>query len=243
MAHGTPDWGITSAGVTVHRVEDLGEAVVRLGSPVSHDRRGDVIWWDDFECSLNKWQTQLDGTGAAAVVSTTRARNGENSVQLTAGSTAGRESTILRSLPFPVLSGLGFEVHVSLDGNYEQVIVHLLIDDGAEETIYEVRWTQTGGVLAYLNAAGTFTDFASGVSLSNAASHFHALKLVVDAQDQEYARFILNSTVYALAGIGARVFAAVANPGMQIAVQTFGDAGVNGIVYADDAIVTINEPL
>ena len=86
MAHGTPDWGVTAGAVTTYQVTDLGELAVRLGSPISHDRRGDVIWWDDFECTLNKWQTVANGAGSSVALSDARARNGRYSALLISGS-------------------------------------------------------------------------------------------------------------------------------------------------------------
>ena len=65
MAGETPDYGRLSAQATVFPVTDLGELAARLGSIVSHDRRGDVIWLDGFEDGLDKWQPTTSGSGAA----------------------------------------------------------------------------------------------------------------------------------------------------------------------------------
>jgi len=56
VAHGTPDWGVTAGARTVYQMTDLGELAVRLGSIVTHDRRGDVIFLEDFEEGMGRWR-------------------------------------------------------------------------------------------------------------------------------------------------------------------------------------------
>jgi len=62
MAHGTPDWGVTASKKTIYSLHDMGELAVRLGSIVSFDRRGDVIFSDSFQNGLGK--VYASGVGA-----------------------------------------------------------------------------------------------------------------------------------------------------------------------------------
>ncbi len=242
MAHGTPDYGRTNATRTTFQTMDVGELAVRLGSPIAFDRRGDVIWWDDFECSLNKWTTGGAGAGSAVAISAVRARNGGNSALLTAGSTAPATASIVHDMAYPVLSKLGFEVSFTLDTTTKSVYFQMQIEDGAKSSIYRVKLYATTNTLVYLNAAGGETTIAVLPTLAALPTLFHTLKMVVDSANKQYVRVILDSNSYPLTGIGARVFNNVAAPELRLGIEHEGTAVINPLVYVDDVIVTQNEP-
>ena len=242
MAHGTPDWGVTAGGTTVYQLTDLGELAVRLGSPISHDRRGDVAWWDDFECGLAKWVSNPGGTGSDFALSTARARNGKYSALLTAGSAFGSSKGMVKRVPVPSLLALGFEHSFSLGSDLEVLSIIYQLYDGTNRVTYEVRWVQDDLELRYGNSAGGFTAFASGIDLLQSADLFHTWKLVGDPLAGEYVRCILNDVEYPLSGIAAPVAADASLPHMLVNVVIEGRLGQNDTVYVDDAIITQNEP-
>ena len=57
MTHGVQDFGASSGQNSTYGLTDLGELAVRLGSPVSFDRRGDVVMMETFEDGLDAWVT------------------------------------------------------------------------------------------------------------------------------------------------------------------------------------------
>ncbi len=242
MAHGTPDWGVTAGLETVYQMTDLGELAARLGSPITHDRRGDVVWWDDFEWSLNKWNDQWDGTGGGAAISTARARNGRCSALLTSGSDAGHFAGIQHFNPFPAPSMLGAECSFSLGGEVGAVRWQVNTYNGVEVVAYEVRILPATEVLQYLDSAGSYQDIATGVHLLADATLFHTVKLVVDAASGEYVRVVLNEETYPLAAIAAQGTPSSAAPAIILTARYEGRAGSNDLCYVDDAILTQNEP-
>lgn len=61
MPRGMPDWGEYSPQEVVSKLLDNAELAARLGSPVLFDRRGTVIFMDDFNCGVNHWDTVTKG--------------------------------------------------------------------------------------------------------------------------------------------------------------------------------------
>jgi hypothetical protein len=242
MAGETPDYGALSSQATVFPVTDLGELAARLGSPITHDRRGDVVWWDDFECGLTKWGSALSGTGAAAALSTARARNGRSSALLTAGSDAGASALIAHNQTIPRLSRLGFEFSFSLGGAIASLSWELLLFDGTTTLSAIITWGDAANALTYRNSGGGGTVFATGVDLLAEATMFHTGKVVVDRAAGQYVRFVLDSTEYDLSGIAALTGASVVAPRLTVDVALLGNAGSNNTVYVDDVILTQNEP-
>jgi hypothetical protein len=241
MPHGTPDWGLTSATAVVYPVTDVGELAARLGSPVTHDRRGDVIWWDDFEWGLAKWITGAGGTGASVALSTATARNGRASVLLTAGSTAGNFARLERYNPYPVLSMFGEEVSVALGSPIEDFQVLLYLSDGQEMTQFAIRYNDANSRLEYTDSTGAWLPFATSKSLFRDLTLFHTLKMVIDGRTRQYVRAVVDDATYSLGGLGAYVSPNLSAPNLRLQLLLHGRVGFNDRVYVDDVILTQNE--
>ena len=239
----TPDYGRLNAQQTVYPVLDLGELAVRLGSPITHDRRGDVIWWDDYEWTLNKWGVSAPGTGASAALSVARARNGRTSNLLTGASEGSISPTVTHLQAFPVLSLLGSEVSFSLGGSIGSFYMESDVYNGASLSSFVLRWDDTVDALYYKDAAGAYVELLDTGQLIPHATLFHTLKLVVDPVAGEYVRAILNEAEVDMAGVAGRVSADATAPSWLIAHALASRAGNNDTVYLDDAILTQNEPL
>lgn len=242
MAHGTPDWGVTAGAVTTYQLSDMAELAARLGSPVTWDRRGEVIWWDDFEWGLTKWTGVIGGLNGSIALSTVRARNGRRSCALSAGADAGRFAEIYHYNAKGVNSRVGVEVWFSQGAAIEVFRVEETVYDGVNSTTFGVQWENAGNRLLYLNAAGAYTEFASAVDLMVQTTLFHSLKVVGDAATDLYVRCILDDREYSLAGIGGWVSGSGERPAISLVLVAFGSPGQNDTVFVDDVILTQNEP-
>lgn len=56
MAHGAPDYFNVNPMELFYSLSDLGELAARLGCPSKIDRRGKVIWYDDFTNGDGAWE-------------------------------------------------------------------------------------------------------------------------------------------------------------------------------------------
>ena len=242
MAGETPDYGRLSAQATVFPVTDLGELAARLGSIVSHDRRGDVIWLDGFEDGLDKWQPTTSGSGAAVDLSTSRARNGLFSARLVAGSDTNRLAQIRRFLPFPSLSAFGLEISFGPPTTIDSLLLTLEINHGASRVQFQVRYRDTDDDLQYRDSVGAYITFATDITLIDTNRIFHTAKLVVDGRLGQYLRFIWDNTEYDLSGNAGFTVAPLTVARMDVIIDLVGRAGQNDIVYVDDVIITQNEP-
>lgn len=241
MAHGTPDWGVTAGQVTTYQMTDLGELAARLGSIVTHDRRGDVIWLDDMEAGLAKWVVDGTGTGNAQDLSTTRARNGLYSARLVAGTGTANWANMYHLEPFPVVGAFGMEYSFSLANVIGSLTTSFLLYDGTSILRAQVDWDVASGELRYRDAAGAWIVFATGVNLSRDPTLFHTCKLVADTLSKEYYRFILDEDTYSLKDIALQTPASALLPHLEATVEVGGADGLNATAYVDDVILTQNE--
>lgn len=242
MAHGAPDFARYRRDSVTFPTLDLAELAARLGSIVTYDRRGDVIFLDDFEENLAAWTTFTAGTGGAVALDTTHARSPGQSVKLTSGSTGGASASIYEYLPYREAGRFGLEAHFTVDNNLLKLLFRLVFFSGTERRYFLVEYRPAQTELRVQSSNGAYVTIADDVSLRTSAGLFHAAKLVVDAPENEYVRFLLDNTEYDLSGIASNETADTAQPYLDVFIGAEGIAGTNAVVYVDDVIVTQNEP-
>lgn len=242
MSHGSPDWGASRPVSTIYQVSDLSELAARLGSIVTFDRRGDVVWLDNFEDNINKWDQSPTGAGAAIALDTDRCRSGGKSCKLTTGNLAGNSTYIHRSFGASVVSAkLGIELSFTL---HPFVTFYLYIEAHRPPTAYRVtmKYDPVTNILAYQKFNGFYEDLIVGLDLE-AGTVWHTMKLVGDfSVDGFYERVILNNLTPDIQGIPSHQFAAGAEDKLRVVVMATTQSAANNSLWIDDMIVTQNEP-
>lgn len=241
MVHTGEDYSDECLQTTTFGNVDIAELAARLGSIVTFDRRGNLVWMDDFEHGAAKWVLSGTGLGNAQAITTTRARNGTSSMLLTAGSTLNLDAQMTRYMPFPAIGPVGEEFSFSLGSDVDYFIykMTLLYND----VIYrgEIKFDVTNSKIQYRNSAGVLTDLISPYTLTSSDTYFMTTKLVVDWATNKYKRFIINEATYDMSTLALY---SVANPGwnyLHLQIDVWSTAGDNGKLYVDDLIVTQNE--
>lgn len=242
MAHGHPDYGPSQVKVTTYGLTDLGELAARLGSIVTYDRRGDVVWFDDFEGGIGKYFTGSTGNNSAIIASGATARSGAFCAKLTPGDAAGNQQYFAAYFPYPVLSKLGFELHFTAVEDMYPYDMTLGLFTGATEYWGQIRWNVNTQALQYLDSNSVWQTFATNKKAHYNQWLFHALKLVIDFKENTYTRLILNESeydlsAYSLPGGGVTTTA----PHFYIVYRAYNGAGGALSQYIDDVIITQNE--
>jgi len=239
--HGAPDWSVYRIDSLSYTVMDLAELAARLGSINTFDRRGDVLFMDAFHHGLNRWWTDLNGTGAAATPDPTHARSGGYSLKLTTGKTSTYITDASHDEPYPALSTFGIEISATNNDSISEFGLWLFIFTGTIRLTGALFYLPQAQTLAYLDSAAVYQTLDT-VDLPDSAELFNTFKLVIDAENQVYVRAILNSTQYDLTDIPLHTPANTDDPFMRILIETLGDSDDNYSIYVDDAILTRDEP-
>lgn len=242
MTHDSPDWATANASGNVYPVQDMGELAARLGSIVTHDRRGDVFFLDDFEAGLGKWSPTLSGTGALAELTITRSRSGMFAAHLLAGSDASESAGISHYAPLPSAQKLGAALGVAILSPVLYVNLDFYVYEGVNSDRYHMRYLPGTTTLQVLNSGGTYTDVTASLNLQQTATLFHSFKLVLDPATGYYERAIVNATEYDLTGIQADSSPRSAPDSVRLYAWIQDQSGNAGDVYVDDVVLTHNEP-
>ena len=237
----------------VHTLTDVGELAARLKSGNTFDRRGNVLWLDDFEDAL-KWEPDIgSGSGGSIALSAEAARSGAGSCKMTCPDTLGGYAQIRRYSGYPVVSKIGSEISFTLPPSpgFGQLLLELTLDDGTDWIVASVFWdmsdpdhrnhtlllvTPTGGVV--------FADDLH--SYLQSIYCFHTLKLVADFVNKKYLRFILDHRTWDLSEYDLQIMTGpLVSIGVHLHTSFYvenNEAGTNPFCYADDSIITQNEP-
>lgn len=242
MAHGHPDYGGASPLSTVYTLQDLAEHAVRLGSPVSFDRRGNVMWFDDFESGIQKWHGGGLGEGWAVAASAAAARNGAFSVKLTTGAVIDYAVELSHRWYFPALSKVGFEASFAIVDTSHTIEFTQYFFDGSHRHYGGLRYLPDDDKLQYYDENGDWQDLATGLDLVEYAEVFHTIKLVMDLSTHKYVRALLNDVEYDLSALNYQLSVADEAPVWYQQVLVATGANDNRSIYVDDVILTQNEP-
>ncbi|GAI04660.1 unnamed protein product [marine sediment metagenome] len=242
MPRGQPDFGVYAVKETVSGLADLGELAARLGSIATFDRRGDVVWFDDFENDLSAWYELGVGTDHDAYMSAESARNGAFSCKLITGRTLGQGSKIIHISSGLVPSKIGIEVSFTTNANLDEFRVRLYLYDSVYYYTPEIRCYLSTRELKYIDAENDPIPFATNVFLSPHNQLYHTLKFVFDQPNQTYSRVILDNVPYDLSGIPVRKRESDLYPRYWIEIATRASADANVTSFVDDVIITQNEP-
>jgi hypothetical protein len=242
MTHTTKDYSSKYRSTSLYGNIDNSEVAARLKSCDVFDRRGKVIWIDDFEDPILRWLGVTSGVGASVGLNTTYSKSGVQSAKCVTGDAVGNYAGINKWLVYPQLSSLGFEISFTYPAAIDYIELHMKIYSTTGYYMPVITMSNTDTCLYYLNDAGVNVEFHPVIALDGTAGCFNTAKLVVDATTGYYKRYIQNNLEWDLSAIPMRWVASVGFPHYFYYWRIYTGAAANKTAYVDDAILTIDEP-
>uniref|UniRef100_A0A6H2A2X8 Uncharacterized protein n=1 Tax=viral metagenome TaxID=1070528 RepID=A0A6H2A2X8_9ZZZZ len=229
MPRGTPDYKI------------YGEIAARLGSVVTLDRQGDVVWIDNFEAPVLKWDRAYVFGGEAPVLSSTYVYEGAQSVMLSCGAVINSVSRISRSWGLLRPGKLGVELWVQGETDAPGYLeLTLGIFNGTQEATAELRYDSTAQTITIVTATGNF-GVATNAMMRLNQNYWLPIKLVVDSQTGLYTRLIVGGQIIDLSAYGLVMGALNASRYIYAIIEQNGIAARITRMYIDSFILTQNE--
>ena len=243
MGHTLPDYTTKYKLAKVFSSVDMNELAARLGSIDTFDRRGNVMFIEDFEATTVCWNmTAEDETGSVAIDDTTH-RHGNQSIKIYPGTVAGKEADLENIFPVRQYGNIGIEFAFSYSAFIGVCDFRLWKYNGVNSYRGELRFDQVNNKLQYLNSGGTYTDLATNINLLASSLTFNIIKLVVDFTNFNYKRVICDETEYSVEDIPIYMTASSTYHQIFVCVRvTSVDMPFHGSVWVDDFILTENEP-
>ena len=241
MTDTLPDYSDRGRNDSIAGVQDMSELAARLKSIHTFDRRGEVVWIDDFEHSANKWSLTGAGTGNNLAISAAASRNGDSSMELTTGNDGARSAMMRKILNYPKRANHGFEFSFTYADELDYIRVYFTVYDGALQHNFWLNIDQTNQIVQYYDIAANWINTGITFREIYAMPVFTPVKLVVDVTASEYVRLIYGAETFDMAGIAPDTAINPSEPQIMLQITAYSTAGNNATVYIDDVIVTQNE--
>jgi len=218
------------------------DLVGRLGSPVTWDWRGNVLYMHDFSTGWGPCFSAVTGTGAAIAITPERGGYGGYAVKMTAGSDGTRLARV--QLPIGVNPGarVGVAVRFSIYSNTGFVRLMLERWDDPSSPVGYVQIDVADKEIQVYDDTPTWQTLGA-VPTSLGSYTYSWLKLVIDQDTGKYERVLYNDAYYDASAYTCSASAIAVEGVMAVSVSNYGRDGANDIVYLDQIVLTVNEPV
>ena len=242
MAHTLPDYSTKYKMANIFGQIDTGELAARLGSINTFDRRGNTLWYDDFEGNTLLWLKGGSGTGHEEVLSTELPCRGSQSCKLQPGNLATNTAFITKYLPLPVTSTFGLEFRVTYRPSIDRVAIYTRFYDGTTLVEPEIELDYTNDKIEYKDENGAMQDLQTNCKFNQTYNLYNMYKLVLNYTDKKYMRFSFNNTTTDISSYSFQSEASATKPSLQILIIAYAETGSADAIFVDDVILTQNEP-
>lgn len=241
MVHTLPDYSSKYKNTTLSNITDYAELAARLESIVTHDRRGNVVWLENFEHGINRWWVTGSGVGNSQTISATTSRSGDSSLKLVTGNTLAHQARARKLFQYPSLVKHGLEFSFTYGTDFDYMRVWFNIRDGADVHYIGLEIDNTNQRVEYWDDAGNWVP--TGITFTEVVAWpmFVTVKIVADASTDLYTRLIFGEQEVDLSAHGLQVLPAPGAPYIDVFFDMFSTAGNNATMYIDDIILTQNE--
>jgi len=246
MVHTLPDFTTKYRMVKIFANIDDAELAARTHSIDVFDRRGNVVWYDDFDVAdtrdMPKWVTGGDGTGNAQSINSLCTFLGKYSLQFTAGSDGNLWGWMERHFPLPISTRMGIEFIFSPSDYFDHAMFTLDIFDGTTEYYASIQVDFVNQRLLIYDMS-TF-DYVPlmNYSIDRTGKIFYHLKFVVDFGTKQYVRLMFANQEVDISGYDIVVNPLPAYQFVDVRMDFIGEVGHNGLMYVGGVILTNYEP-
>jgi len=242
MPHGTPDWGLVGPKSVLYGLDDLGEHAVRAGAVPSWDRRGHVVFSDNFREGLGAWYSLISSADGIICPFTDQALSAPFCVKMVNGSGGATFARMHHYLGYLYRGQCGLELNIAFGVDIEYIKFGMYSRSPAARQFFYVRLTPITGDLAHGSDGIGWTTFANLGALLCNIDAWHNVKLVVDFGTGFFVKLIWEGTAIGMGAIPCGTAFALAPYYWRILIENDSSTATQYEMRLDDVIITIDEP-
>lgn len=215
------------------------ELVARLGGMNTFDRRGSVVWMDDFEGSTLKW-ISAGSPGGIKYLSNINSLYGDQSLYVETPATTDNFITLIRSLPLPTPVKLGLQFSFLSYKNQMTYGLSLDVYDGSKYYYAELLFDDSDNTLKLRLNATDWVTLATGLDTFRSYNNFNTFKSVIDIDAGKWVRILMNNTQYDVSAydLWSNTSEDAAHIELRMTVKTKEDAAnytwIDGVIFTQD---------
>lgn len=242
MPRGQPDFGMYAQKTVGATLADMAELVARLDSIVTYDRRGDVVFLEDFEAPLLSWAPNVVDPDAYIRHDSTYVKGGAQALKIHTTNTASEEKRAIKSLSLLGSKRLGLEASFSnLDANCA-VVLRIWYRDGTHRWEAALKYDPIAKILYVQDDSPAWVEVAAGLSVVAIYHFYYTLKLVADFETTKYVRLLFANVEYDISTISLYDLGGPVDARTEFILALLNRNATGGDIWYDNVIGTQNEP-
>lgn len=241
MAHGLPDSSNVKSTIATYNLQDLAEHAARLGSPVLWDRRGQLVWMDDFRHGIGAWLVTRTNANLDAYPSATYWESGGASCMLQPLTVTPNSVGLLKSFPYGLTDLTSVFVNVSWPLGSDTFKLYLDVYDGTNRNRMAVQYNGADDSVTVLDSDGSYATVVETVGMMYVPTSFNKIRLEVSLEDLVYRTLELNQVGYDLSAYSAYATASATNKQTQVGLVITADDSTNLLHYIDSVVIAQHE--
>ena len=198
MPRGTPDWYNAGQSNIAVSLSDMGELAVRLGSPVSFDRSGKTIYFDEFSHFDGLYTVSNSGGVSDFQADTARYEYGGGSAKAVIGVGTANWCNLTRY--FRMWGGKYLSCEIALNTDYIPNILGFTIDVVYQGILHYaiVKIIDDMKTFQVFRTGGVYETFKTFTTTPYVTTMFNVLRLIYDIEEETYVGFTFNDQTFSL---------------------------------------------
>ena len=208
----------------------------------TYDRKGYIVWYDNFEHGLNKWESGGSGTGNSVDINSAAAWLKDSCCMLTCGSDTNLYSYIKKELNLYSNGNLGFELSYATDSHIDYIKIQITKFEG-EQLKMGAFQIYKNGVSQYWKSDGSWETLETDLEFTYKPTHWYTEKIVLNFDDNKYVRILHRDKTYDM-DVALQTLSLPYPACIAVQITAFGIAipVFNAKAHIDNFIITQDEP-
>lgn len=237
-----PDWGGQYNNASFYPLFDMAELAVRLGAPVLHDRRGNVILIETFEYGIDQWPATVDGLASAFSLDTQYVDLPPFAAKMHVSGAIDNKCLIRRAYTTPYAHRIGLNVAFAEFGHQLEFRMSCFYYSATDAYQAGLVVDKPNSELRLYSGAGDVV-VATGLALPVDKPAFLQAKLVFNTDTLDYERVMFLGVEYDVSGVPLGLSASANRNHLEIELEAYNTVGTGtDSIWIDNIILTANEP-
>ncbi|MBA7540501.1 hypothetical protein ES705_32800 [subsurface metagenome] len=223
-------------------IDDKGYMLIKQLPILTVDRKGEVIFYDNFSNGIGIWSGTGSGTGGKAAIATEAFKTAGFSLKMATGVNGVSYGYLTGEIFYLKPSNMGIECNISFNNyvDYITIALHLYTKTQVYTLLIKINITEAKIQLS--EDTVNWIDIPTSISLVANIRIFHSLKVVADFINGKYIRLIFDGTSYNISDYSLHSTTDDYYKRTQVNIQTASTSTLSGDTYLDSLVITQNEP-
>lgn len=238
----SPDYSKYALQSIRFSLQDMGELAVRIEAPISTDRRGDYVWFDDFRHGVGKWTAGGTGGTGSLDLRCDTPYHSPYYCEITAPTGNDNNKYIQKILGNVITGRIGMDAVMSFPYALKYMQMELNVYDGSFLHDAKLKYTTATNAWSLYTALSTFTDIYTRDIAFGGNVLWYPIKIVFDINTGKFVRFLLGQDEINISDYNYYKSAIPATPQFRFRLYAVSDGTGAAKIQVAQVIITHGEP-